>query len=121
MLAHCVMEGVHRTPLEWLLLARPWTLPLCLADRRSQLPCAADGAALGEESSAALQLLARQTEELRAAQRELREAQQRSAVLEDDNVQLQARVSGGCCACTFVRGLGPAVLLQELRNGAVAC
>ena len=58
----------------------------------------AEGAALGEESSAALQLLARQGEELRAAQRELREAQQRCAALDNDNVQLQARVSGGWAA-----------------------
>ena len=46
----------------------------------------AEGAAAGEESSAALQLLARQAEELRGAQA-------RALRLENDNVQLQARVS----------------------------
>lgn len=45
-----------------------------------------EGAERGEEGSAALQLLARQGEELRRAE-------QRSAALENDNVQLQARVS----------------------------
>lgn len=53
----------------------------------SRLHLIADGAALGEESSAALHLFARQGEDLR-------EAQQRNAQLENDNVQLQARVSG---------------------------
>ena len=47
----------------------------------------ADGAALSEESSAVLQLLARQAEDLRASQ-------QRVMQLENENVQLHARVSG---------------------------
>lgn len=54
----------------------------------------AEGAALGEESSAALQLLARQQEELRAARGELRAERARSTQLENDNMQLVARVSG---------------------------
>lgn len=41
-----------------------------------------------------LQLLARREEELRGAQAELLAAQQRNVQLENDNVQLQARVSG---------------------------
>ncbi|PSC71354.1 Acyl-coenzyme A oxidase peroxisomal [Micractinium conductrix] len=45
-----------------------------------------DGAALSEESSAVLQLLARQAEDLRASQ-------QRVMQLENENVQLHARVS----------------------------
>ncbi|KAL4458475.1 hypothetical protein ABPG75_013340 [Micractinium tetrahymenae] len=45
-----------------------------------------EGAALGEEGSAALQLLARSQEELKAAQA-------RALQLENENVQLQARVS----------------------------
>lgn len=52
-----------------------------------------EGAALGEESGAMLQLLARREEELRGAQAELLAAQQRNVQLENDNVQLQARVS----------------------------
>ena len=87
-----------------------------LPTRSSLPPCLlppAEGAALGEESSAALQLLARQSEELRAAQRGVQEAEQRAAQLENENVQLQARVSGACSG----RGVHPGLRMRVAEAG----
>lgn len=99
----CVWDDFE---LNWCLVLCAWQDLCCTLHHSSECApvramllvvwCgAAEGVALGEESSAAIQLLARQQEELRGVQQELRGERQRNAQLENDNVQLQARVSGG--------------------------
>lgn len=89
----CLEEMASALPSPASPACPPALLRAVCGCTRAQPPSArlrpAEGAALGEEGSAALQLLARSQEELKAAQA-------RSLQLENENVQLQARVSGEC-------------------------